>query len=57
MYCVMTDLDGRFVLTYSGQQGGYWTSEYRFATEAQAHNAPDRLSGPQGFRNSFRSLM
>lgn len=43
MYSVMTDADGKFVLTHSGWAMAFWFSDYRFDDEMSAWCSPDFL--------------
>lgn len=47
MYRMMTDLDGYFVLTFSGPGAGFWFSDYRYKTRREALRSPDRNSFPK----------
>jgi hypothetical protein len=44
MYSVMTDLDGYFVLTFSGPEMPFWFSDFRYESRREAFCSPDRNS-------------
>ena len=43
MYRVMTDLDGKHILTYSGWRMPFWFSNFRYDCPMEAFDAPDRF--------------
>jgi hypothetical protein len=44
MYSVGRDLDGYFVLTFSGLEMAFWFSDFRYKTRRAALRSPDRNS-------------
>jgi hypothetical protein len=41
MYSVLRDIDGKFVLTYSGWRQAFWFSDHHCRTELEAWFSPD----------------
>jgi hypothetical protein len=43
MYRVMSTMDGKFVLTYSGWEMAFWFSDFQYDSAIEALKSPDRF--------------